>query len=155
MKRFTLSAVMMMAFVASVFCQTPNAISYQAVARDASGNLLTNQSVSFRVSILQGSPSGANVYCETHAKTTNQFGVAVMEIGRGAPVSGNFLTIAWENSDYFLQTEIDPTGGTNYQFMGTTQFLSVPYSQYSSKAGNGLPAGSSGETIRNNGKHRG
>ena len=41
--------------ITSVYAQTPQSFRYQAVARDNSGNILANQSVSFRMSILSGS----------------------------------------------------------------------------------------------------
>ncbi|MBC8487186.1 MAG: hypothetical protein H8D45_14250, partial [Bacteroidetes bacterium] len=44
--------------------------------------------------------------------------------------------IDWGGDSYFLQIEMDATGGTNYQLMGTSQLLSVPYSLYSESTGN-------------------
>ncbi|MCD4697205.1 MAG: hypothetical protein K8S16_13290 [Bacteroidales bacterium] len=113
----------------------PSAFKYQTVVRDATGEVLANQPVSFQISILQGSSSGTNVYTETHSSTTNQFGLINMEIGSGTFVSGDFTTIDWGGDNYFLQIELDETGGTNYQLMGTSQLLSVPYSNYSFKTG--------------------
>ncbi len=120
----------------------PHAFKYQAVARDASGNPLTNQNVSFRISILQGSATGAAVYQETQTTTTNQFGLSNLEIGMGNVVSGSFDSIQWGNGTYFVKIEMDASGGTNYALMGTSQMLSVPYSLYAENAGNvqGFPA---------------
>ncbi|MBN1337924.1 MAG: tail fiber domain-containing protein [Bacteroidales bacterium] len=118
----------------SLFSQSPQAFKYQAVARDINGDLLTNQNVSFRVSILQGSPSGTAVYVETHSTTTNDYGLTGLEIGRGTLVSGVFSNINWETGSHFLQVEMDETGGTNYQLTGTSELLSVPYSLYSASA---------------------
>lgn len=116
---------------ASLFSQSPHAFKYQAVARDINGDLLMNQNVSFRISILQGGASGAAVFVETHSTTTNDFGLAGLEIGRGTIVSGDFNAIDWGADSHFLQVEMDETGGTNYQLMGTSELLSVPYSLYS------------------------
>ena len=114
----------------------PTAFRYQTVVRDASGNILSNQQVSFRINILKASTSGTNVYTETHIKTTNQFGLASLEIGNGSVISGNFNTINWGNDNYYLKVEIDETGGGSYQFMGTSQLLSVPYALYSENTAN-------------------
>ena len=133
------------------FCQVPGSINYQAVARDGSGNTLINQLVSFRLSILQGSPSGAVVYAESHVYTSNQFGLVTLKIGGGTVLSGNFSAIDWGRDDYYLQTEMDPSGGTAYLLTGTSQFLSVPYALYSKTSGNALPAGTAGQTLRNDG----
>ena len=70
--------------------QAPESINYQAVARDNSGNLLANQAIRFRLSILQGSVVGTVVYSETQLKTTNQFGLATLSIGSGTVLSGSF-----------------------------------------------------------------
>ncbi len=147
-----ITTLWMLLIASALTAQTPEAINYQAVARDAAGNPISNQDVSFRLSILQGSASGAVVYSEKQMITTNQYGLATLAIGSGTVLSGNFATIDWGNGAYFLQTEMDPDGGNDYLLMGTSQFLSVPYSLYSKTAGNGLPpAGSAGQTLRNNG----
>lgn len=129
MKKFTLTAVLIFC-TCLIFAQSPQAFKYQAVARDNNGDLLANQNVSFRVSILQGSPQGSAVYMETHSTVTNDYGLACLEIGRGTIVSGVFNAIDWGAESHFLQVEMDETGGTNYQLMGASELLSVPYSLY-------------------------
>jgi len=112
----------------SVSAQAPQAFKYQAVARDNSGNVLANKSVSFRISILSGGETGTLVYSETHpGKTTNVFGLVDLEIGKGTPVTGTFYSVNWYSGTYFLKVELDPLGGTAFQVLGTSQLLSVPY----------------------------
>ena len=122
----------------SIFSQTPDKMSYQCVVRNASGVLVTNQSVGIRVSILQGSASGTVVYQETYDPDpqTNANGLLTVEIGGGLPVTGAFSEIDWSAGPYFLKTETDPTGGTNFTIIGTTQLLSVPYAFYAKTTGN-------------------
>ena len=120
---------------ALAFGQAPQMFKYQAVARDLSGNVLANQSVGFQISILQGSVAGTSVYTETQATTTNDFGLVNLEIGNGTWVAGDFTSIGWGNDTYFAKIEMDETGGTNYQLMGTSQLLSVPYALYSQSTG--------------------
>ncbi len=119
---------------ASVFAQAPNKLSYQAVIRNSSNTLVTNSAVSMRNSILQTSPNGSAVYIETQTPTTNANGLASIEIGGGTVVSGNFSSIDWANGPYFVLTETDPTGGSNYSIIGTSQLLSVPFALYSTKS---------------------
>ena len=59
--------------------------------------------------------------------TTNNFGLANLNIGEGSTVSGDFSTIDWSTDKYYIKVEMDATGGTSYQLMGTSQLLSVPY----------------------------
>jgi hypothetical protein len=115
-------------FGIAVYAQTPQSFRYQAVARDNSGNVLANQAVSFRISMLSGSISGSVSYSETHTGlTTNAFGLVELEIGKGTPVTGTFSAINWGSNSYFVKIEMDPAGGTSYQALSTSQLLSVPY----------------------------
>lgn len=139
MKRTLLFFLSLMLFAMVAIAQSPEAFKYQAVARDAGGQILANQSVSFQISILQGSASGTSVYSETHAATTNTFGLVNLEIGNGTVASGDFSAIDWGTDTYFTQIEMDASGGTNYQLMGTSQLLSVPYALHAKTAEN-VPA---------------
>lgn len=137
-----------------VFAQTPQGFNYQAVVRNTNGSVIANQSVSFRISIRQGTANGNLVYKETDTATTNQFGLASFEIGKGIPLTGNFGLINWALGLYFLQVEFDAAGGTNYTDMGASQLWSVPYALYAKTSGSGSggntgatgPTGSTGAT---------
>ena len=111
----------------SSFAQAPEKMSYQAVVRDADNALVTNQQVGMQISILQGS---SPVYVETQTPTSNTNGLVSLEIGLGTVISGSFTAIDWSAGTYFIETETDPTGGTNYTITGTSQLLSVPYALY-------------------------
>jgi len=130
-------------FSACILAQAPDKLSYQAVVRDASGNLLTNKAIGMTVSILQGSESGTEVYKEIFDPNpqTNGNGLITTEIGSGIPVTGNFAEINWADGPHFIKTEIDPAGGTSYTITVTSQILSVPYALYAKTAENGLTAG--------------
>lgn len=121
-----------------LFAQAPPAITYQAVARNASGAELANQTISLRFSFKNNSANGATVYSETHSGvTTNQFGLFTVEVGNGTPVTGTFGAINWASGAKFLKVEMDPNNGTSYLDMGTTQLLSVPYALYAAQSGSG------------------
>lgn len=60
-----------------------------------------------------------------------------LEIGTGTVLSGTFAAINWASGNYYLKTETDPTGGTNYTIAGTSQLLSVPYAMYAKSSGGG------------------
>jgi hypothetical protein len=116
-----------------ISAQSPNKMSFQAVIRDASGELVANQSVGLRMSILQGSVSGSSVYTETHSPTTNSSGLISIEIG-GGTTTDDFSSIDWSNGPYYLKREVDPAGGSNYLISGTSQLMSVPYAMYATIA---------------------
>ena len=116
------------------FAQAPQKMSYQAVIRNTSGALVTSTSVGMKISILQGSATGTVVYSETQTASTNANGLVSLEIGSGTVVTGTFAGINWGNGTYFIKTQTDPTGGTNYTIVGSSQLLSVPYALYTSKS---------------------
>jgi hypothetical protein len=129
----------------NLFAQAPQKMSYQAVIRNASNNLVVNAPVKMRISILQGSATGTSVYSELHSTTTNANGLVSIEIGAGTSPTGTFSSINWGNGTFYLKTETDPTNGTNYSIEGTSQLLSVPYALHS---GNGVRGVStSGDTL--------
>jgi len=119
-----------------LMAQAPQSFKYQAVARDASGDVVANQPVGMQISILQSSTSGIAVYVETFTPTTNEFGLMNLNIGAGTPVSGDLTTIDWSADTYFIKIEMDITGGTTYEEYGTSQFLSVPYALHAKTAAN-------------------
>jgi len=101
MKRFfTLLAPLSMAAV--MFSQSPEKLSYQAVIRNEEGELINNSEVGIRIQILQDSEFGAAVYVETHTFTTNENGLATIEIGGGTSVTGTFAGIDWSAGPNFL-----------------------------------------------------
>jgi len=130
--------------VSITFAQAPQKMSYQAVIRNATNALVTNTSVGMRVSILQGSASGTAVYVETQTAITNANGLVSVKIGEGTPVSGSMASIDWSVGPYFIKSETDLTGGSNYTLVGSTELLSVPYALYSENSGTPGPQGPQG-----------
>ncbi len=124
-----------------LFSQAPQRINYQSVVRNASGNPLANQAIALRFTIHNGTANGNVIYSETANTTTNQFGLATLEIGAG----GNLSLVNWSNGARYLQVDLDPNGGTNFTPMDTSQLLSVPYALF---AGNNMagPTGATGAT---------
>ena len=116
--------------LSTVVAQAPNAIKYQAVARDSDDKVIANQEVSLTISILQGSLGGTEVFTETHDSTTNAYGLVTLNIGAGNPT--DFANIDWSDGPYFVKVEMDGNE------MGTSQLLSVPYAKYADNAGNVL-----------------
>ena len=130
----------------------PEKISYQAVIRNSSNALVSNQAVGIKVSILQGSATGTVVYAETQTPTTNDNGLITIAIGTGAVVSGSFSGIDWSAGPYFIKTETDPSGGTSYSITSTSELLSVPYALYAKDVQNKQWSESGSSIYFNSGK---
>jgi len=123
---------------ASVIAQAPQKMSYQAVIRNNSGILATSIQVGMKISILQGTIAGSVVYAETQTASTNANGLVSIEVGTGTVVTGTFAGINWASGPYFIKTETDLAGGTNYTIEGTNELMSVPYALFSANATGGF-----------------
>ena len=119
--------IMSIAIASSALAQAPQRFNYQAVARDASGNPLSEKSIAIRISIVDGSAGGTSVYSETFAATTSKQGLFSIQVGGGTSTSGAFSGVEWGPSAKFLKVEIDPAGASAFVLLGTSQLLSVPY----------------------------
>lgn len=131
-----LGIILSITLSAGSFAQSPNKMSYQSVVRNSNGQLVTNSTITVRISILQGSANGNIAYMETHTKISNENGLVSLEIGGGTVALGTFSGINWANGPYFIKTETDPAGGSNYTIQGTSQLMSVPFALYAEKSGN-------------------
>jgi hypothetical protein len=120
----------------SIFAQAPQKMSYQAVIRNSNDSLLISTPVGMRISLVQGTPTGTVVFSETQTATTNANGLVSLQIGTGTAVSGTFAGIDWAAGPYYVKTETDLSGGTNYTIISSNELLSVPYSLFSA---NGTP----------------
>jgi hypothetical protein len=126
-------------FSSYIFAQAPNKMSYQAVIRDGVNALLVNHVGGMQISILQGNINGSVVYLEIQTPSTNTNGLVSLEIGNGIPINGDFSNIDWSNGPYYIKTETDLSGGTNYTLTGVSELLSVPNALYAKSAGNNTP----------------
>ena len=122
----------------TLMAQVPQGVGYQGVATDANGIELVNQAISIRASVLSGSATGIIEWEETHATTTDTFGLFALTIGQGISTGNgaqtSFANISWGTNTHYLKIEMDVTGGSNYSFMGTNQMMSVPYALYAESA---------------------
>jgi hypothetical protein len=131
----TLSTLLSVLFCAITFAQSvPQGINYQAVARDANGDLLMNQALTIQFSVISDITTSAVSWQETHSVTTNDYGLYTAIIGGGTATSVStsptFDVINWGSTTHFLKVEMDGVD------MGTTQLMSAPYSLHTKTADN-------------------
>jgi len=131
-------------FSASItLAQAPQAIPFQAAARNSSGVILANKTVALRFSVLDGQYNSMTLdtvaYQETQNAITNALGLFMVNIGEGIVGKGVFSNIYWGTNAKFIRVEMDTTGsGVNYITIATQKLMSVPYAL---NAGNGVPTG--------------
>jgi uncharacterized protein (TIGR02145 family) len=135
MKKYFLTTLFfLLTITAFLTAQTPQRMSYQSVLRDAQNRLVTNRPVGVQISILQNSSTGPAVYVEQQTATTNAHGLVTVVIGTGHVIEGSLATIQWENGTYYIRTQIDLNGGSNYTYTNTNQVLTVPYAFHAKTA---------------------
>ncbi len=113
--------------------------NYQAVARDNDGQIMSNNTINLRISILENAsgedPSAeAPVFVELHQVTTSPYGMFNLTIGRGIPYQGNFKDIRWGESAHWLQVEMDTKNNGDYFLLGMSEILTVPYAIHAKEA---------------------
>jgi uncharacterized protein (TIGR02145 family) len=107
---------------------------YQAVLRNEGGEIIQNQNVSLRFSILSGESAENEMYAEIFDLSTNDFGQININIGEGLSVFGDYDDVDWNNEFVWLKVELDENAGLNFTELGTSRLLAVPFANYAAKA---------------------
>ena len=108
-----------------IFAAIPKTLSYQAVVRDGSGNLITEKSIGVSISILLEDTSNV-VYQEQHVVATNKNGLMSLSIGK----ESSFSEIDWSDGTYFIQCQFDLNKDGFYELESCSPMQSVPYALY-------------------------
>src|SRR6056297_3599341 len=129
----------------------PTTFNYQAVVRDINGNLITDQQILLRLSIIDTDET--IYYEEEHQTSTNEFGQIELEVGDGTLISGDFESIPWESAQLLLNVDMSMDEGNTFTNLGQSPLLGVPYAFYSASGEPGPegPAGNGIETVEDNG----
>ncbi len=135
----------------------PAGINYQGTARDVSGELISNEVVTFRVSIENDASEPTVYFSEIHRLTTSSSGQFKIVIGRGSTLTGNFFQIPWSAEKIWMEIQIKQDGNSQFTTLSQAELLAVPYAfnagTATSVSGDYIPyvipgtASSSGNTI--------
>ena len=128
-KTSILFAFVILLFVSS---NAQTGLNFQGVARSENNVILASQTISLKLSIIQGTANGTVEYTEIRKTATNAQGLFNVVIGDANATStvGNFSAINWSLSPKFLKIEMDPAAGDNFSVIGTTQLQSAAYAKY-------------------------
>ena len=129
MKKIIFTVCLLMAAMFLTAQDVPQAINFQAIARDANSEVMANTPIMIQLTILDGSPEGELVYREIRSLTTNAYGSFSFQIGRDPYMAvGEFADIDWAGGRKFLKIDYDPTATLSFNLsLGTVEFVSVPY----------------------------
>jgi len=136
MKRFVHLSLFL--FCALLFSQneSSNGISYQGVARDAQGGILSNQPISVIFRIVDNPQGEGQLYQETHTVTTDSYGLFNLSVGSGEQEQYSYGEIQWGSYDYCgLSVSIDFNNDGVYAEMGVMKMEDVPTAKWANMAG--------------------
>ncbi|MDX9695852.1 MAG: tail fiber domain-containing protein [Bacteroidales bacterium] len=133
MKKIIVICLLISMYSLSAYSQVPEKFNYQGVLRNSTGELVENTDITVKLTLLEGSSNGSEIYSESHSVSTNDYGHFSVQVGAGTFLSGSFAGIDWSNEMYMKTEVANPAGGTLVE-MGTVQLLSVPYALYANKA---------------------
>ena len=144
MKLKNLFLTIAFAFSAMAASAQPSGFNYQAVVRNAQGELVSNAKVGLRITLTDD--KGQQVmYRETQSAPTNAYGVLSVTVGAGNAEGDKTLNdVDWAGGNVWMRVEMDANGGTEYVDMGLTKLQAVPYAYYAANGGNSGASGQQG-----------
>jgi hypothetical protein len=120
------------------FAQSDQGFNYQAVVQNEQGEIIKDDFVSMRFWIVKGSANGDILYRETHnAIYTGSEGILNLQIGTGSSDVGDFSSIDWSADRHFIRIDLDENNGNDFNQMGITQLMAVPYAMHAFSADGG------------------
>ncbi len=143
MKNITLILAIILSTTLSLLAQSvPQGMNYQAVARDMQGQVLADQDISLKISLLGDGAEGKVMYSEIHEVRTSSLGLFNVIIGKGAAGLGDFAEVSWGSVEVWMDIALDLNG--DYVSLATTRLLTVPYAFHAGTAGE-IKGGNSSE----------
>ena len=135
MKKQILTLIALFFFALCLNAQNiPIGMKYQAVARDAKGEVLADQKISLKITLRSGGMDGEALYTEIHRVKSNKLGLFDLVIGQGDHVERSLEEIPWADTQVWLEVAIDESGGNKFVSLGATQLLAVPYAFHAGSA---------------------
>lgn len=113
----------------------PTGMKYQAVARNASGEVLPSKNITLRIELKSAPDKGGKTYyAEEHAITTNQLGLFDLVVGEGKSGLGLFKNVPWSNEDIWMAVSLKEKG-ISFSAVTESRLLAVPYAFHAATAG--------------------
>lgn len=109
-------------------------INYQAVARNAEGQLLANQTITLKIALSSKNGAQKEHYAEIHEVRTDALGLFHIVIGRGKEIQGVLQEVPWSKEQIWIDIKLDPQGKRNFTLVNSAELMSVPYAFYAATA---------------------
>jgi hypothetical protein len=158
MKLFYLPTLIIIAFWQIGFAQNiPNAVNFQAIARDGSGALVTNSQIEVQLTILDGGPAGTPLRQPRFIRNTDAYGQFSLTMSEdsatGFGPSGVTLipNIDWSTGNKWVRIEFRPNLIAPFTNLGTVKCNSDFYA-FSARTAEVLKTpGLAGQVLKHNG----
>lgn len=131
MKTLNCFLLILLLIIDGLIVQAQTGINYQAVIRNAEGQVLSNQAVTLKLQ-LTNSDGSTVYYSENQTKTTNAFGLINLAIGAGSGTSivGTYNDIPWKDAGIYLSVELKLDGAADFVQFERQQLQAVPYALF-------------------------
>lgn len=112
-------------FTTTVFAQEQN-LPLDIIARNLQGEVLQQEKVQVKLSVIEGEPTGKPFYTEIHTLKTDKNGKVSLVLGQGDKVnSKRALELHTDTNSYFLRTEINSLDASGFRDIGTIKILTT------------------------------
>jgi hypothetical protein len=137
--RATYILTLLLAFgLKNVQAQVPEGFNFQGLASTSIGVPIIDAQIDVKIDIIKDGEEAIVVYSEVHTVNTNALGVFNLVIGDGMPDEGNnFSSINWAEASYSVGVHLDATSTGNFERLGESRLLSVPYALMAKNVMNG------------------
>lgn len=127
-----LAALLLTAAAMPAGAGRPSSFRMQTIVTD-NAIALKQSEVDVRIAIRIGSAEAKDIYVETHTVSTDDLGIATLNVGDGEAVSGTWDSIDWSKQPVYVAVAFDK--GSGYVDAGCSQITAVPYAKFAEKSG--------------------
>lgn len=137
MKRWFITLCLQVCLLAFSYAQViPKGMNYQAAARNLKGELLSNEKISLKISLVAIEQQQRIVhYSEIHEVTTNALGLFNLVVGEGLRDQGEFGLIPWNTQNIWMEVAFRDKTHSGFATLSRSKLQSVPYAIHAGSAG--------------------
>ncbi len=108
--------------------QVPKGMNYQAVARNAEGEVLADKPIRLKISLFGHSGElRTDYYNEIHEVKTNTLGLFNLIIGEGLKEKGEYGLIPWNTENIWMEVAIQNKEQNGFSTISSSKLMAVPY----------------------------
>lgn len=120
--------------LAATWSASGQGMRYQTIARDASGQVLANTSVTLELSLVSEETFNTQYYLEVHNLTSDDKGLISVVLGLGESKQGTISAVPWTERPIYLKAKITSDDHPPFKVEHVSQLWSAPYAFHADKA---------------------